>query len=171
MKNSKAILVGLFILFLASCGKKEETEYVDDKQETKQPVQENKKDSVKQIPQEQKNDNKKFEENKISHELIPEKTITALDAGNYVGEVVTVKGFVAETHKTENVEYLNFVEKYPNNVFSGVIFKDKFEEFGDISIYSNKNLELTGRVTTYKGKPQIILDSKSQIKMSKINPP
>jgi DNA/RNA endonuclease YhcR with UshA esterase domain len=170
----KHILILFLTILFISCGKKEEPEYVDqpdrqagEKQPTTQSVQDEKKDTTKQNTQEQKPGNKKPEENKIRHEPVPEKTITALEAGDNVGKVVIVKGFVAEVHKTENVEYLNFVEKFPNNPFSGVIFKDQFDEFGDINIYSNKEVELTGRISTFKGKPQIILDSKSQIKVSK----
>lgn len=166
MKYTKLVFFINLVILLSSCGKKEEPEFSEDRQPVKQNVEE-KKDTSRTNQSPGTNDEKKTEENKLTHELIPEKTVSVLDAGDYVGKVVTVKGYVAEVHKSENVEYLNFVEKYPNNPFSGVIFKDKFDEFGDISNYANKDVELTGRVSTYKGKPQIILDSKSQIKVTK----
>jgi DNA/RNA endonuclease YhcR with UshA esterase domain len=46
-----------------------------------------------------------------------------------------------------------------------VIFANKFDVIGDLNIYEGKNVSLTGRVTVYKEKPQIILDSKEQIKI------
>src|SRR5207249_2845609 len=58
--------------------------------------------------------------------------ITALEAKDYLGKVVTVKGFVADIYKSEKVAYLNFVEKYPENPFTAVIFANKFADFGDV---------------------------------------
>jgi len=158
------------LLFLCSCGKKEETEFTDDKTPTNKTEQSVKKDSSEVNPFMQKKENKSPEDKSTDdkssqHELTPEKTVSALDAGNYVGRIVAVKGFVAEVHKTENVEYLNFVEKYPENPFTGVIFKSKFDEIGDIGVYENKNVEITGLVSTYKGKPQIVIVNKNQIKI------
>ena len=61
--------------------------------------------------------------------------------------------------------YLNFVEKYPNNPFTAVIFARQFGEFPEIEKYKNKMVEVTGRVSVFKGKPQIILNSPNQLKM------
>lgn len=162
----KSTLIFIFCLILLnSCGKKEETEFTDDKTHSDQTQPDFKKDSSKVNPF-QKSDNNKSDEKTATHELTPEKTISALDAGNYIGRIVAVKGFVAEVHKTENVEYLNFIQKYPENPFTGVIFKSKFDDIGDISVYENKNIELTGLVSTYKGKPQIVIVNKNQIKIT-----
>lgn len=156
----------LSLVLLSSCGKKDEPEYTDDKTPTSRDEQPIKKDTSKVNPFTQKNENKTSEDKTTPHELTPEKTISALDAGNYVGRIVAVKGFVAEVHKTENVEYLNFIQKYPENPFTGVIFKSRFDEIGDINVYENKNVELTGLVSTYKGKPQIVIINKNQIKIT-----
>ena len=162
----KSKLIFIFCVFLlSSCGKKEETEYTDDKTPTNKTEQPVKKDTTEVNPFMQKNENKTSEDKSAPHELTPEKTISALEAGNYVGRIVAVKGFIAEVKRTENVEYLDFVEKYPENPFTGVIFKSKFDEIGDINVYENKNIEITGLISTYKGKPQIVIVNKNQIKM------
>ncbi len=163
MKYSIIIIFCAFLL--SSCGKKEETEFTEEKTPTTQPDQQIKKDSSKPNPFQEKSENKTSDDKITTHELTPEKTISALEAGNYIGRIVAVKGFVAEVHKSENVEYLNFVEKFPENPFTGVIFKSKFEEIGDINVYENKNVQITGLVSTYKGKPQIVIVNKSQIKI------
>lgn len=92
--------------------------------------------------------------------------ITTTSAENYVGQNVTVKGYVADVHITKKVAYLNFDNKYPKNTFTGVIFARKFSVFDNIEQYEGKTVELTGEVSKYKGKAQIILESKDQIKIS-----
>jgi DNA/RNA endonuclease YhcR with UshA esterase domain len=166
MKHIKSILSLVVVIQFFSCGKKDE-EYIDEKHVEKQTNQSEKKDTSKQNIQLQNTDKKNSSENKSNFELKPEKIITPLEASDNIGKVVTVKGFIAEVYKKENVEYLNFMEKYPDNPFEGVIFQKKFDEFGDINIYNNKNVEITGLVSSFKGKPQIILNSKDQIKISK----
>jgi len=167
MKYFKLIFIIILITFIVSCGKKEQ-EYMDDpghkpgseKQSTNDSTQNGNtnKDSIKQT------DKKIFHEDKVNYDLLSEKTISPQAAGEYVGKIVSVVGFVAEVHKTDAVEYINFVNKFPNNPIAGVIFKRNFDAFGDISSYEGKNIQATGRITTYKDKLEIILDSPSQIK-------
>lgn len=97
----------------------------------------------------------------------PGLTISPLEANENIGKFASVKGYVAEVNRRERVAYLNFVEIYPKTPFTGVIFANKFEEFGDLNKYLNKEVELTGIISIYKGKPQIVLDDKSQIRIVK----
>ena len=170
MKYYKLIFILYLIIILASCGKKEQ-EYIDvpgrpmgEKNTTNESTQKDKKDTIKNQTQQE---NKNNTENKSGYTPTPENVISPLEARDYVGKFVTLRGYVAEVYKTEAIEYLNFMNKYPNNPIAGVIFKKNFEAFGDISVYSEKNIEATGRITTYKDKLEIILDSPSQIKVVK----
>src|SRR4030095_4275930 len=95
----------------------------------------------------------------------PVAVISPLDAKDYNGKSVTVKGFIADIYQSEKVAYLNFVEKYPDNPFTAVIFSSKFADFPGIDKYLNKNVEVTGRVSMFRGKPQIILFDPEQLKM------
>ena len=158
----KIIIIIFGFVLLASCGKKE-NEFVDEKTNlTENQKNEPDNDDVK-LKQEIK-DTAGAKNN--TYELPkPEKTISPLEAKDFIGRVVTVKGFVAEVTKREKVAYLNFVEKFPENPFTAVIFSNKFDEFNNLAVYKNKQLEVTGRITTYKGKPQVILESKSQIRI------
>jgi len=171
MKKINIILIFFLIILIASCGKKEQ-EYVDqpDRQSSEkntigESTQNEKKDTLKDQTQQQDKTNNT--EKRTNYEPAPEKIISPLEANDYVGKVVTIQGYVADVYKTEAVAYLNFVEKYPNNPVAGVIFKKNFNEIGDISLYAEKNVSLTGRIMTYKGKPEIIIDNKSQIKIIK----
>jgi len=176
MNKVKYLLIILFAFLLLSCGKddKNESDNTGDnnsqttEQQTpdnkEQPVSESNDKSTEQ-PKTKTDTEKSSEELKFYSNSEPEAVISPLQAKDYLGRVVTVKGFVADVYKTGKVAYLNFVEKFPDNPFSGVIFASRFKDFGDITVYEGKNVSLTGRVTVYKGKPQIILDNKEQVKI------
>jgi DNA/RNA endonuclease YhcR with UshA esterase domain len=159
-------------LLASSCGKNDKPEYVDDKEikrETKQrdsvpSGEETKKTDSASVRQENKQETEK---DKFAYQRseTPVAVISPLEASDYMGKYVTVKGLVVDVYRSDKVAYLNFVEKYPNNPFTGVIFANKFEEFGDVTKYEGKHVEISGRVSTFRGKPQMILDKLSQIKI------
>jgi len=93
--------------------------------------------------------------------------ITSREVKAHMGDSLTIKGFVADVYVSEKVSYLNFENKFPKNVFSCAIFSSKAEAFGDLSKYKGKEVEVTGKITTYKNKPQVILNSPDQIKILK----
>lgn len=107
-------------------------------------------------------------EEPISEESPGDKSvITPKEARGYLGKELTVEGYVADVFKSQKVAYLNFDKKYPNNTFSGVIFESNFDEIEDIYSYKNKTVKLKGTVSEYKGKPQIIIESESQLEIVK----
>lgn len=83
----------------------------------------------------------------------------------HTGDSLIVRGYIADIYFSEKVAYLNFENSFPKNLFSCVVFENKFREFGDLSVYKNKRAEVRGKITTYKSKSQIILTSKDQIKI------
>ena len=154
------LIFSAFLFIFSSCEKEDKPEYVDDNRMETTPQQVKEKDTVKTEI------NKLKEENSgLQSKETPAAVISPLNAGDYIGKYVTVKGFVADVFKNDKVAYLNFVKRFPDNPFSGVIFARSFEEFGDPEIYSGKNVEITGRVSVYHDKPQMILEKKSQIKI------
>lgn len=162
------ISILLSILFI-SCGKEKKPEFTDDNTGQNTPREMKNDEPKKETEPETKTDtasretrtenykNRSFEIGK------PEAVISPLEAGNYNGRTVTVKGFVADVYQSEKVAYLNFVEKFPKNPFTAVIFASKFSDFPDIINYTNKDVEVTGRVSMYREKAQIILNSPKQI--------
>ncbi|MDQ3019658.1 MAG: hypothetical protein M3R36_03675 [Bacteroidota bacterium] len=117
----------------------------------------------------EQNNNRTTEEEKTdddkSGERLSKQIITSKEVKQHIGDSITIKGFVADVFMTDKVAYLNFENKFPKNVFACAVFSSKFEEFGDLSKYKNKNVEVTGKISTYKNKPQVILESNSQIKI------
>jgi len=146
----------IICLVLLSCSRRDDKyqEYVDDRTQTSEDKTiGNIKDTASQ---------------KQSPKLIkPEVVISPLEANQNVGKFAAVKGYVAEVNKRERVAYLNFVESYPKTPFTGVIFAGDFDKFGNLSQYLYKNVEVTGLISTYRNKPQIILNAPSQIKIIK----
>ncbi len=92
--------------------------------------------------------------------------ISAKEVRKHIGDSLRITGYVAEVYLNEKVAYLNMEEKFPKNTYSCAIFQARFGEFGELSKYKGKNVEVTGRISTYKNKPQIILNSKDQIKIT-----
>jgi hypothetical protein len=168
MFKVKYFLFIFLFVGIISCGNKDESnsEYQEDKTGQPQEDKEQSTEQPKEEPKEQPKTDSKPEELKFYDKKIePQAHISAVETANYIGKVVSVEGFVADVYKTDKVAYLNFVEKFPKNPFSGVIFAGKFDKFGDLNVYEGKNVEITGRISVYKEKPQIILDSKDQIKI------
>ncbi|MCI0449005.1 MAG: hypothetical protein L0Y79_04350 [Chlorobi bacterium] len=173
MKSYFIFSAVLLILFI-SCGKDDkEQEFVDDKTV---PTEQKKSDEVKQeLPKDTSfvkkdtssanNYDSKYKERHPFEYEKPVAVVSPLEAENYNGRTVTVRGFVADVYKSEKVAYLNFVEKFPNNPFTAVIFARKFSDFPEIDKYKLKDVEVTGRVSMFKGRAQIILESPLQIKL------
>ena len=174
-KSFSAIFL-LISLLVLSCGKKEnDQEYIDDRPVNTQTDKTDKKEEPTNITKPdtsavknpQTDNSKEKPSANYERSYHPVASVSALEAGDYVGKDLTVTGLVADVYKNDKVAYLNFVQKYPQNPFTAVIFSNKFSEFKDIDKYELKNVEVTGRVSSFKGKPQIILDSPSQIKVVK----
>ena len=101
----------------------------------------------------------------IEVEPIPE-IVSWQDAGQYVGEDITVEGAVVRTYDSGKVTFLNFDEDY-RNTLSIVIFASDYGRFSSPpeSFYLDQIVQVTGRVKEYKGAPEIIVESPEQIEI------
>ncbi|MBM3889560.1 MAG: hypothetical protein FJ388_10585 [Verrucomicrobia bacterium] len=89
-------------------------------------------------------------------------------AREVIGQRATVEGTVVATHRTEKVCNLNFSPNWRKD-FSAVIFAGSFSKWqGDIEgQYRGKKVRVTGTVTEYQGRPQIVVSEPSQIEVVK----
>ena len=94
-----------------------------------------------------------------------EARITPEQAAKKIGQSAVVRGKVVQVNKREKVCNLNFGGTFPNHVFEAVIFAGDFKTFPDLEKLEGKTVELSGKITEYKGKPQIVLKTKSQLKV------
>jgi len=152
----KHLIFFLILITFVSCGKKQDVIEIKKYEENKTA---NYSDSLKKSKQDL-NEIKSAGNNEV-------KKITSKEAKSNINQNAVVTGYVADVAIREKVAYLNFDYKFPKNTFTGVIFKEKFNVFGDLSIYKNKTVEISGLITEYGKKPQIILNSISQIKIVK----
>jgi DNA/RNA endonuclease YhcR with UshA esterase domain len=94
------------------------------------------------------------------------ETIRADQAQAHVGQEVTVEGAVSEVHTAASgrVTFIDFGGHYPNNAFTAVIFARDASKFPNVQALDGKVVDVTGTVSLYKGKPEIVLNNAAQIK-------
>ena len=90
--------------------------------------------------------------------------VAAADAANHIGETITVEGVVDEVHVSPKATFIDLGGRYPNEEFTGVIFNDDTGAFSNVGSYGGKTVDITGTVQMYRGRPEIILRSPSQIR-------
>ncbi|NPV02889.1 MAG: hypothetical protein HPY53_16065 [Brevinematales bacterium] len=86
------------------------------------------------------------------------------EAALYIGKQVMVEGKIVLSKNTGKVCYLNFHANY-KKYLTAVIFASDLPKFSmnPEQFYLNKTVKISGVVKEYQGKPEIILNSPSQI--------
>ena len=100
------------------------------------------------------------------------KRITAREAKDHVGEAETVCGKVASTRYAAQSKgqptFLNLDEAYPNKVFTILIWGTDRAKFGTPETkYKDATVCVTGKITSYRGTPEIVATEASQIVQQK----
>jgi PLD-like domain len=91
-------------------------------------------------------------------------TIDYTEAPSHIGETATVRGTLVEAYTSASgTVFLDFCKSYKTCTFSGVIFADDVKKFGDLSRYNGTSISLTGKISSYQGKAEIVLSSPSQL--------
>jgi hypothetical protein len=99
-----------------------------------------------------------------------QSSISASEAKNHIGERATVCGNVASTHYAAGSRgsptFINLDKPYPNQIFTVLIWGSDRKKFGDPEeTYQNKHICVTGKITDYKGVPEIVAYEPLQIKI------
>lgn len=93
-----------------------------------------------------------------------EPVVADTAASHHVGQTVTVEGSVASVHEARSgTTFLNFGSAYPNQAFTAVIFRSAASRFPNPQQWEGKRVRVTGQVRLYRGKPEIILETASQL--------
>src|SRR6266567_6854777 len=91
-------------------------------------------------------------------------TCTAAEAGKHVGEIATVTDKVDGVHQSSKGNiFLNMGGKYPNQAFTAWIPSASAGQFSNPQQYEGKTVAVSGKITLYRGKPEIIVTNVSQI--------
>lgn len=88
------------------------------------------------------------------------------EASQYVGEEVCVEGKLDHLYTSQTgTVFLNFCPNYQDCSFQAVIFQSDANKFSNLKNYTGKTIQITGLVKTYLGKPEIIINDPTQIKV------
>jgi DNA/RNA endonuclease YhcR with UshA esterase domain len=90
--------------------------------------------------------------------------IAAAEAKKHVGDEVIVTGNIAEVNKIERLVRLNLDKPFPNQDLTLIIFSDRTNLFPGVDKLQGKKVEVNGKITDYRGRPQIILTNTNQVK-------
>ncbi len=92
------------------------------------------------------------------------KQISIDDIYSNMGNKIQISERISQIKYADNGNvYLNIGGIFPRNRLSLVIFKSDLDKFGELQSYENKLLIIKGKLSTYKGKPQIIINYNWQL--------
>src|SRR6266567_4448734 len=84
----------------------------------------------------------------------------AAEAAKHVGENATVSDRVDGVHQSGKGNiFLNMGGKYPNQVFTAFIPAKAAGQFSDYQKYDGQTVAVSGKITLYQGKPEIVVTS------------
>lgn len=92
-------------------------------------------------------------------------TIPASESMEHVNKKAVVTGTIAEVNIAEKLVRLNFDKPYPKQTFTAVVFAAHTNDFPDLEKLKGKKVEVTGKIATYRDRPQIVLLSTNQLKV------
>lgn len=96
-------------------------------------------------------------------------TISAYDSYNYIGEVARVYGRISEVWYSEQTrEYYMYIGgQYPYQDFTIVLnaMDAKRYSWDPVRYFTNRNLTVTGLVSLFESKPEMLIRKRSQISL------
>jgi DNA/RNA endonuclease YhcR with UshA esterase domain len=91
-------------------------------------------------------------------------TFSPREAAQHVGDTATITGTVDGVHQSGKGNiFLNMGGKYPNQAFTAFIPSASAAQFSNPQQYEGRTVAVSGKISLYHGKPEIIVTSPSQI--------
>jgi hypothetical protein len=105
----------------------------------------------------------------IIQPALAQKKISAAEAKDHVGETAAVCGNVVSTRYAASTKgqptFLNLDKPYPNQIFTVVIWGNNRSKFGRPEVeYNEKRICVTGKISLFRGVPEVVADDPRQIK-------
>jgi hypothetical protein len=99
-----------------------------------------------------------------------QKTLTATEAKNHIGEQAIVCGKVVSTLFADTSRgrptFLDFDQPYPNQVFAVVVWGSDRPKFGDPeTAYRGKRVCVKGKISAFKGVPEVVAQDPAQLQI------
>ena len=93
------------------------------------------------------------------------KKYPASEAKKLVGKYVVIVGTVVQVRPSEKIIHINFDKPYPYQEFTAVVFASRTNLFPNLDKLIGSKVEVSGKIETYKDKPQIVLQSPKQLRV------
>jgi hypothetical protein len=96
--------------------------------------------------------------------LVSLPVYTAREAAQHIGETATIMDKVDGVHQSGKGNiFLNMGGTYPNQAFTASIPARSVAQFSQPQQYEGRTVAVSGKITLYRGRPEIIVTSPSQI--------
>ena len=89
--------------------------------------------------------------------------LKADQAAAHIGQTATVEGKVSVNRTPGGETYLDIGGEGASAPFSGYVSRWNRSAFQDVDKLNGKNVQITGRISTFRDKPEIFLTDPSQI--------
>ena len=87
------------------------------------------------------------------------------EAPNHLGESRCVKGKVVNIGESKGGSlYLNFCDDYKKCAFAVVVFPSALKDVGDVRQLKDKDIEIFGKITEWRGRTEMVLRDARQLK-------
>lgn len=99
----------------------------------------------------------------------PRHEYAAAESWSHIGESATVRYTVASPFRSQKgTIFLNERRDYRNGFVAVIFASDAHKWSGDpISLYGYKEIRVAGKIGTYEGHPEIIVNDPSQIRLAR----
>jgi hypothetical protein len=101
---------------------------------------------------------------------LPEEIGTA-QAAAYYDEDMVVTGKVVDVSVRSSIVLLDLDQPEPDSPCTAIVFDQNIGRFGDFQKYSGHEVKISGTIDEYHDKPEIILESPQQIKITDADQP
>jgi hypothetical protein len=92
------------------------------------------------------------------------------DVKNYYGREMIVTGTVAQVSIRPKIVFLNLDKPYPDSPFTLVIFPAATNQFGNLKSLKGASVEVTGTITNYHDRAEMVLEKAGQLKVTSSSP-
>jgi DNA/RNA endonuclease YhcR with UshA esterase domain len=104
----------------------------------------------------------------VASPAFAQRRLTAAEAKRHIGETATVCGEVVSTRYASSTKghptFLNLDKPYPSQIFTVLIWGEDRGKFGaPEEIYRGKHACVTGKISEYRGVPEVVATQPSQL--------
>ena len=96
----------------------------------------------------------------------PPSKIGAWEASSHYDQLMTVTGIVAQVSLRPAIVFINLDKPYPDSPFVAIIHSRDTNQFAEVRALKGRSVAITGKIINYHGRPEIVLETPGQIKVS-----